>query len=128
MSDRFSWCGCEFGRTAKAAGTSKSPPSLHHFVLRTQILGTRKHSFVIRYLEGSIFPALGGLDRILVDLVVVVGLGPAGVGAGADHRDKDDEHQDDDEEVLRLRQLRVGDTRDAQARDDDRYDLKENYL
>ena len=35
---------------------------------------------------------------------------------------------DDDEEVLRLRELRVGDPRDAQARDDDGYDLQENYL
>ena len=78
------------------------------------------------HLESLVLPALGGLDGLLVDLVVVVGLGPAGVGGGADQPDEDDQDQDDDEEVLRLRQLRVGDPRDAQARDDDRNDLQEN--
>ena len=76
------------------------------------------------HLESLVLPALGGLDGLLVDLVVVVG--PAGVGGGADQPDEDDQDQDDDEEVLRLRQLRVGDTRDAQARDDDRNDLQED--
>ena len=80
------------------------------------------------HLECLVLPALGGLDRLLVDLVVVVGLGPAGVGGGADQPDEDDQDQDDDEEVLRLRQLRVGDTRDAQPRYDDGYDLQENYM
>ena len=77
------------------------------------------------YLEGLIFPPLRGLDRLLVDLVVVVGLGAAGVGGGADEQDEDDQNQDDDEEVLRLRELGVRDPRDTQTRDDDANDLQE---
>ena len=82
-------------------------------------------SFLSSYLEGLIFPPLRGLDRFLVDLVVVVGLGPAGVGGGADEPDEDDQDQDDDEEMLRLRELGVGDPRDAQTRDNDANDLQE---
>ena len=91
------------------------------------ICASASYDFV-SHLESLVLPALCGLDGLLVDLVVVVGLGPAGVGGGADQPDEDDQDQDDDEEVLRLRELRVGDPRDAQARDDDGYDLQENYL
>ena len=70
-------------------------------------------------------PPLGGLDRFLVDLVVVVGLGPAGVGGGADETNEDDQDQDDDEEVLRLRELGVHDPGDTQARDNDANHLQD---
>ena len=79
----------------------------------------------VPYLEGLILPPLGGLDRLLVDLVVVVGLGPAGVGGGAEEPDEEDQDQDDDEEMLRLRELGVRDPRDAQTRDNDANDLRE---